>query len=184
MSKDPPLSLTSFVEYYHEMLKYFKTRVLGKVMIHCYYSRLHFGFSFSFPTLAFFIKQNSISKEVQIGGAVESIRKVMFSFREQPKFFCTVSAALQHSFSGRQKMAGFRRMQTKTSLLSPSRHLLIQNVFSAYYQNCNNLNLKLDNTTLSCNLKLKKALENVSIAKNLNIATKYHMLGLKIFVQV
>ena len=108
----------------------------------------------------------------------------MFSFREQPKFFCTVSAALQHSFSGRQKMAGFRRMQTKTSLLSPSRHLLIQNVFSAYYQNCNNLNLKLDNTTLSCNLKLKKALENVSIAKNLNIATKYHMLGLKIFVQV
>ena len=129
MSKDPPLSLTSFVEYYREMLKYFKTRVLGKVMIHCYYSRLHFGFSFSFPTLAFFIKQNSISKEVQIGGAVESIRKVMFSFREQPKFFCTVSAALQHSFSGRQKMAGFRRMQTKTSLLSSSRHLLIQNVF-------------------------------------------------------
>ena len=77
MSKDPPLSLTSFVEYYHEMLKYFKTRVLGKVMIHCYYSRLHFGFSFSFPTLVFFIKQNSNSKEVQIGDAVESVKQQM-----------------------------------------------------------------------------------------------------------
>ena len=86
-------------------------------------------------------------------------------------------------FQGGRRWQAFDECK-KTSLLSPSRHLLIQNVFSAYYQNCNNLNLKLDNTTLSCNLKLKKALENVSIAKNLNIATKYHMLGLKIFVQV
>ena len=145
MSKDPPLSLTSFVEYYHEMLEYFKTRVLGKVMIHCYYSRLHFGFSFSFPTLAFFIKQNSISKEVQIGGAVESVRKVMFSIARTTKVFLqsfSIFAALLFRAAEDGRLSANEK---KTSLLSPSRHLLIQYCFfCAYYQNCNNLNLNLD----------------------------------------
>ena len=76
--------------------------------------------------------------------------------------------------AGWQKLAGFRRTQKMSSILSSGAYSLIRGKSVVFGHNCKYMGSRL----------AFQAFKNALIATNLNIATKLRMLGLKIFVLV